>query len=300
MRSRLETDGKYSAVRSKPAAQVDERLPPELGACLGDVGRRRPGSSIGSGSCTSGDRDPVSSSTSSRQLVDGVLDRTADVHRRGDRRVEQGEEPADLVVDVGERPGLAAVAVDRQRLAAQRLHDQVRHRPPVVGTHPRPEGVEDPHDAHVEVVVAVVRRGHRLGVALGLVVDAARADRVDVAPVRLGLRVHERVAVHLGGRGEEEGRPLGLGQPEPVVRAEAADLQDLDGDALEVDRRGGTGEVHDHVDGAGHPQVRADVVLDEGEPAPTEQLLDVGDRAGDEVVDRDDVVTAVEQRPAQV
>ena len=35
-------------------------------------------------------------------------------------------------------------------------------------------------------------------------------------------------------------------------------------------------------------------------PASTEQLLDVGDRAGDEVVDRDDLVTAVEQRPAQV
>ena len=170
---------------------------------------------------------------------------------RGDVAVEQGQEAPDLVVDVGERPRLGAVAVDRDRLARQRLGEEVRHRPPVVGPHARAVGVEDAHDAHVEAVVAVVRHRHRLGEALGLVVDAAGADRVDVAPVGLGLRVHERVAVDLAGRGQEELGALGLGQAEAVVRAEAADLEDLDRDALEVDRRRRAGEVHHGVDGAG-------------------------------------------------
>ena len=160
--------------------------------------------------------------------------------------------------------------------------------------------VEDPHDSHVEVVVAVVGHRHRLGVALGLVVHAARADRVDVAPVRLRLRVDQRVAVHLRRRGEEEAGPLGVGQPEAVVGAEAADLEDLDRDALEVDRRRRAGEVHHRVDVSGHPHVRADVVLVEREPTPPEQLLDVGDRPGDQVVDRHDVVAPIEQRPTQV
>ena len=84
----------------------------------------------------------------------------------------------------------------------------------------------------VEAVVAVVRHGHGLGEALGLVVDAPGADRVDVAPVGLGLRVDERVAVHLAGRGQEEAGALVLGQAERVVGAEAADLQGLDGDPV--------------------------------------------------------------------
>src|SRR3546814_18720577 len=62
------------------------------------------------------------------------------------------------------------------------------------------------------VVVAVVRHRHGLGVALGLVVDAPGPDRVHVAPVRLRLRVHQRVAVHLARGGQEELRALGLGQ----------------------------------------------------------------------------------------
>ena len=53
---------------------------------------------------------------------------------------------------------------------------------------------------------AVVRHRDRLGEALRLVVDRPGTDRVDVAPVALGLRVHERVAVDLAGRREQEPR----------------------------------------------------------------------------------------------
>jgi hypothetical protein len=53
------------------------------------------------------------------------------------------------------------------------------------------------------VLAAVVKR-QALGGALPLVVAGALADGVDVAPVGLGLRVLERVAVDLGGGGEEE------------------------------------------------------------------------------------------------
>ena len=55
---------------------------------------------------------------------------------------------------------------------------------------------------------AVLRHREGLGEALGLVVDAARPDGVDVAPVRLGLGVHRRVAVHLARRGEDEARAM--------------------------------------------------------------------------------------------
>ena len=66
------------------------------------------------------------------------------------------------------------------------------------------EGVEDAHDRGVHALLAQVRHRERLGVALRLVVDAAQADRVHVAPVRLRLRVDERVAVDLAGGGEQK------------------------------------------------------------------------------------------------
>ena len=82
--------------------------------------------------------------------------------------------------------------------------------------HARAVGVEDPHDARLDAVDAVVGHGHGLREALGLVVDAARAHRVHVAPVVLALRVDEGIAVDLGGGGEQEARLLGLGQAQAL------------------------------------------------------------------------------------
>src|SRR3712207_9566761 len=62
-----------------------------------------------------------------------------------------------------------------------------------------------------------------------LVVDAARPDRVDVAPVALRLWVDQRVAVDLGRGGEQQPGGLGLRQAQRLVRAERSDLQRLDG-----------------------------------------------------------------------
>ena len=104
--------------------------------------------------------------------------------------------------DVAERARLGAVAEHGDRPVLQRLAQERRDRAAVVRAHPRAVGVEDPHDRGVDALLAVVGHRQRLGVALGLVVDAARADRVHVAPVGLRLRVHLRIAVDLGRRGD--------------------------------------------------------------------------------------------------
>ena len=119
---------------------------------------------------------------------------------------------------------------------------------PSLRPHPRAVGVEDPDDAGVHALLAQVGHRQRLGVALGLVVDAARADRVDVAPVGLGLGVDQRVAVDLGGRGEQEARAVLLREAERVVRAVGADLERVQRQARVVDRAGGRGHVVDEVD----------------------------------------------------
>ena len=149
--------------------------------------------------------------------------------------------------------------------------------------------------------MAVVGHGHRLGEALGLVVDAAGADRVDVAPVGLGLRVHLRVAVDLAGRGQEEAGALGLGQAEGVVGAEAADLQGLDRHLEVVDGRRRAGEVHARRRPApGTHTKRLTSCSTNVKPWLAEEVLDVGGRAGDEVVDADDLVAPGEQGVGEV
>ncbi len=193
-----------------------------------------------------------------------------------------------------------AVAGDGDRLAGQGLAGERRDRAAVVGAHPRAVGVEDPHDRGVDAVRAPVGHGQRLGEPLGLVVDPARADRVDVTPVGLGLRVDLRVAVGLAGRGEQEAGALLLGQAQGVQRAERADLHRLDRQLEVVDRAGRAGEVQHLVDRAGDVDVLRHVGLHEPEPVVLHQVLDVDRRAGQEVVERDDLVAVGEQLLAQV
>ena len=60
------------------------------------------------------------------ELQHGHLARVADVHRRRLVAPEEAEDALDQVGDVAEAARLRAVAVDRERLAAQRLRDEVR------------------------------------------------------------------------------------------------------------------------------------------------------------------------------
>ena len=138
-------------------------------------------------------------------LEQAHLVRVPDVHRVVHvGGLVEGHQAADQVLHVTEAAGLGPVSEDRHRLAVERLAQEGRHGAPVVGAHPRAVGVEDPCDAGVHALLAQVGHRERLGVALGLVVHAARADRVHVAPVGLRLRVHERIAVHLAGGGDQE------------------------------------------------------------------------------------------------
>ena len=159
------------------------------------------------------------------QLEQRHLVRIAEVHRQ--MLAARGEhlEAADRVLDIAEAAGLGAVAEDGERLALEGLPQEGRDGAAVVRAHARPVRVEDPGDAGVEALLALICHRQRLGVALRLVVDPARADRVHVAPVGLGLGMDLRVAVHLARRGEQEAGPLELRQAEHVMRPVRADLE---------------------------------------------------------------------------
>ena len=174
------------------------------------------------------------------------------------------------------------------------LRDEVRDGAAVVQPHPRPVGIEDTDDLGVQPVVAVVGGGYRLGEALGFVVDAARTDGVDVAPVGLPLGMLQRVAVDLRRRGEHEARTLGLGQPQRVVRAQRADLQGWNRKLQVVDGARRARPVQDQIHRARDRNLIGDVVVDELEVA-VPQMADVREASGQQVVDPDHGVPAIEQ-----
>ena len=150
-------------------------------------------------------------------------------------------------------------------------------------------------------MIAVIGHRHRFGETLRLIVNAARSDRVHVAPVIFLLRMHERIAVAFRGRGEEERRLLGLGQTERVVRAERADFQRRDRQLEIIDRAGRRSEMKNVIDFLFRQEdVVRNVVLDEPVILVARRDARCCRSAGDEIIDRDDAMPFREQPIGQM
>ena len=214
-----------------------------------------------------------------------------------------GDEPIDSfdqVRDVLEAAGLLAVAVDGERLAHERLIHEVREHAAIVEPHPLAVRVEDADDVRVHAVDAVVRHRHGFGESLGLVVDAADADRVDVAPVAFGLRMLQRVAVNFAGAGEQEAGVVVLGEAERVVGAERTDLQGLNREFEVIDGARRAREMEHVVDLVAKFQRVRDVVADELELRIRAKRVEVFEAAGEQVIDGDDLVPFGQEAFAEV
>ena len=185
-------------------------------------------------------------------------------------------------------------------VAGKRLADEGRHDAPVAQPHARTVGVKDADDLGIDAVIAVIGHRHRFGETFRFIVNAARPDRVHVAPVIFLLRMDERIAVAFGGGGEEERRLLRLRQAKRVMRAERADFQRRDRQFEIINRAGGRGEMEDVIDLIGHEQILGHVLLDESVIFVPGEVLDVREVPGDEIVDRDHAMTFREQPVGQM
>src|SRR5439155_20380542 len=100
--------------------------------------------------------DDAASELSNRDLLGG-----ADVeYVAGRTRLrEEPRERSDDICDVAEAAHLAPVAVDRKRLARERLADEARHDHSVAPSLARAHGVEQAHDRDRQAALPPV--GHR-------------------------------------------------------------------------------------------------------------------------------------------
>ena len=224
-----------------------------------------------------------------RQRRDGRFLGVAEIDRSRRRIVERhiGEQPVHQVVHIAEGPGLPAVAGQCEGPAEQRLDDEIGHHAPIGRVHPGAVGVEDARDPDIDAVLAVVVEKQRLGAALAFVIAGAGADRVHIAPVVLLLRVGQRVAIHLAGRGLENARAAAPGEIEHVDGAVHGGLHGLHGVVLVVDRARRAGEVEDAV----HLQAQRlrHIVADELEIRLAQKMGDIRLGAGEQVVEADDI-----------
>ena len=276
------------------------RLPAERLARPRDVGLALLGSSAGSGRCFSFDFDPVvritSSASSSIVNSPGLPRLTGPVTSSSARH--QPDEALDQIVDVAEGAGLRAVAIDRDVVARQRLHDEVRDHAAVLGMHARAIGVEDARHLDLEPMLAVIIEEQRLGAALALVVAGARTDRIDVAPVILRLRMDRGIAIDLAGRGLEDPALEALGEPQHVDGAMDRGLGRLHRVVLVVNGRCRTGEIVDLVHL--HVERKADVVAQELETRMVVKMVDVALGAGEEIVGAENLVPLLQKSVDQV
>jgi hypothetical protein len=198
---------------------LNPRFPTQFSAREGDVGPSLRRIVLGARSELHRRVGPGEVTDEIRQLENRHFLWVADVHRARQVGEEEPQCPVDQVVDVAQRSRLQTVALNCEGFALQRLVDEVRDHPTVIGAHPRSVCVEDPHDRCVDAELGSVRRGEGLGEALGLVVARTGSDRIDIAPIGFRLRVDKRVAVRLGCRRQQEPGTLLLRQVEGVQRA---------------------------------------------------------------------------------
>ncbi|CAI8691167.1 hypothetical protein EMIT0111MI5_110083 [Burkholderia sp. IT-111MI5] len=284
----------------EPRFEPDRRLPVEVGACEADIGATLCRIILRQRTEYEPRRRARQAQNDLRKFADRDLVRIAEIDRAGEVR-GRGHHPdqtVDHIVDIAERPGLAAVAIQRDVVAAQRLHDEVGNHAAVIGMHARPVRVEDAYHLDSHVLLAVIVEEQGLRATFSFVVAGARPERVDVAPVTLRLRMHIGVAVHFACRGLQNACVRALGEPQHVDRAHHTGLGGLHGIELIVDRRSRTGEVVDlvHLD----VQRKGHVVAQCLEARVAEQRSHVLLGTGEIVVDAQYVVTEFDQTFAKM
>ena len=202
------------------------------------------------------------------------------------------------VIDVAEGTGLRPVTEDGDVTVFQGLDDKVADNAAVVRLHPRSVGVEDPHHPDVDLILPVIIEEEGLGAALAFVIAGSYADGVDVAPVVFLLGVNRWVAIYFAGGGLEYPCLYPFCQPQHVDGAHDTGLDGLYRVVLIVDRRSGAGQVVYLINFEENGLHQ--IMTDEFEIGPPEEVAHVLFSPGEEIVQAQDVVAFRDQAVTEV
>lgn len=218
------------------------------------------------------------------QFQHRAFNRIAEIHRAVKivRAAHQLIEPIDQIVHIAKRARLFAVAVDRDRLVRQRLHNEVGYNAPIIRMHARAVSIENARDLYTHFVLSPIIHKKRFGAALAFVVTGADANRVNVSVIILDLRMDFGIAVHFAGRGLQDFCLYALGKAKHVDRTVHAGFGRLYRIKLIVHRGGRAGEVVDFIDF--DIQRESDVVPQQFKIRMQGQMADIAFAAGIKII----------------
>lgn len=242
-----------------------------------------------------GDREDLFRQFANREFI-GVTD----VERSGDlfRRIHEAVQSVDQIGHVAEGSRLQALAEDGDVFSKQGLADEVRHYAAIVGAHIGAIGIENSRDLDAQSMLTAIVEKQSFGTPLALVVAGSAADRIDIAPIVLGLRMDGGIAIDLGCGGLQDADLEALSEAEHVDRAGDARLRRLNGVELIMDRRGRTSEVINLVNF--DKQREGYVVAEKLETPVVEEILDVAAGSGGEIIGAKNLVALVKQKAAKM
>ena len=94
---------------------------------------------------------------------------------------------------------MAAVTVDGDVFAFERLDDEIGYHATVVGVHARSVGIEEAGHFNAEVMLTAIVKEQCFGTSFALVVAGAEANGVHIAPVIFSLRMNVWIPIYLAG-----------------------------------------------------------------------------------------------------
>ena len=148
-------------------------------------------------------------------------------------------------------------------------------------------------------MIALVGRDRRLGEALGLVIDRSRSNGIDIAPIGLHLRMHQRISIAFRRGGMQVSGAVLLRNLEGVEGSCRAHQQRFDSEAHVVDRARRGGEVEYIVDLADIEWL-GNIPLLEDEARLVLQMCKVLKIAGGQIIHSDNLVPLCQQSIAQM
>ncbi len=202
------------------------------------------------------------------------------------------------IVHILKTARLRAVPVNRNILAFQCLHDEIGHDPAVVHEHARSIRIENTDDFDAYPVLPMIIHKQRLRTTLAFVVTGTDADRIDIAPIALHLRMHGRITIHLARGCLQDFRLDPFGQAQHIDGPHDRSLDRLDRVILIMYRRGRTRQivnlVHFGVIGG------RDIVPHHLEIRPIHQVNDIGLPPCKIIVQTNDLMSLPEQMLTQM